>query len=72
MSKKRSPRRQPVRRLACEGVEFAEVEIPRSIRPRLVVRFAEGLSLLVEDEQIIDLAAEFIVAFRNAEEGGRR
>ena len=25
-----------------------------------------------QDEQAIDLAAEFIVAFRNAEEGGRR
>jgi hypothetical protein len=36
------------------------------------VRFAEGLSLLVEDEQAIDLAAEFIVAFRAAEEGGRQ
>jgi hypothetical protein len=27
---------------------------------------------LVEDEQAIDLAAEFIVAFRAAEEGGRQ
>jgi len=72
MPKKRSPRRQPSRRLACEGVEFTEVEFSRSIRPRLVVRFAEGLSLLVEDEQAIDLAAEFIVAFRAAEEGGRQ
>ena len=72
MPKKRSPRSQPSRRLACEGVEFAEVEIPHSIRPRLIVRFAEGLSLLVEDERAIDLAAEFIVAFRAAEEGGQR
>lgn len=72
MPKKRSPRRQPSRRLACEGVEFTEVEFPRSIRPRLVVRFAEGLSLLVEDEQAIDQGAEFIVAFRAAEEGGRQ
>lgn len=72
MPKKRTPRKQPSRRLACEGVEFAEVEILRSIRPRLVVRFAEGLTLLVEDERAIDLAAEFIVAFRYAEKGGRR
>ena len=72
MPKKRSPRRQPSRRLACEGVEFTEVEFPRIIHPRLVVRFAEGLSLLVEDERAIDLAAEFIVAFRAAEEGGRQ
>lgn len=67
-----SPRSQPSRRLACEGVEFAEVEFPRYVRPRLVVRFAEGLSLLVEDEQAIDLAAEFIVAFRAAESRGHR
>ena len=72
MPKKRFPRRQPSRRLACEGVEFAEVEFPHSIRPRLVVRFAEGLSLLVEDEQAIDLAAKFIVDFRAAEARGHR
>ena len=72
MPKKQSPRKQPPHRLACEGVEFTEVEFPRIIHPRLVVRFAEGLSLLVEDERAIDLAAEFIVAFRAAEEGGRQ
>ena len=72
MSKNRSPRRQPARRLACEGVDFAEVEFPRTVRPRLVVRFSEGLSLLLEDEHAVDLAAEFIVAFRAAEKGGRR
>ncbi len=77
MPKKPSPRKQPVRRLRCEGVEFAEVEFPRSIHPRVVVRFSEGLSLLLEDEHAVGLAADFIVAFRGAEdrihdEGGRR
>ena len=71
MSKKPSPRRQPARRVPCEGVEFAEVEFPQSVRPRLVVRFSEGLSLLLEDGHAVDLAAEFIVAFRAAEKGGR-
>lgn len=77
MPKNRSPRRKPTRHLPCEGVEFAEVEFPRSIRPRVVVRFSEGLSLLLEDEHAVGLAADFIVAFRAAEnrihdEGGRR
>lgn len=72
MPKNRSTRKQSFRRLACEGVEFAEVEFPHPIRARLVVRFAEGLSLLVEDENAIDLAAEFIVAFRAAEKGDQR
>lgn len=70
MPKKPSPRKQPARRVPCEGVGFAEVEFPRIVRPRLVVRFSEGLSLLLEDEHAVDLAAEFIVAFRAAEEGG--
>lgn len=72
MPKKRSPRSQPSPRRECEGVEFAEVEFPLPVRPRVVVCFAEGLSLLIEDERAIDLAAEFIVAFRYAEKGGRR
>lgn len=71
MPKKPSPRKQPSRRLRCEGVEFAEVEIPRPVRPRLVVRFSGGLSLLLEDEKAVGLAAELIVAFRAAEKGGR-
>ena len=61
----------PVR---CEEVRFAEVDYPMPVQPRLVVRFSGGLSLLVEDEAAIDLAAEFIVAFRAWEKrkGGRR
>jgi len=57
------------RRAVCEEVRFAEVEFPRPVRPGLVVRFSDGLSLLVEDQQAIELAAEFIAAFRRHEHG---
>lgn len=58
----------------CEEVRFMEVEYPRPVRPRLVIQFSEGLSILVEDRGAIDLAGEFIAAFRAHEqgEGGRR
>ena len=51
-----------------------EVEYPRPVRPRLVIQFSEGLSILVENREAIDLAGEFIAAFRAWEEGkgGRR
>ena len=51
-----------------------EVEYPRPIQPRLVIRFSDGLSVLVEDRSAIDLAGEFIAAFRAHEQkkGGRR
>lgn len=56
--------RSRARRVVCEDVRFAEVEFPRPVRPRLVIEFSGGLSLLVEDRQAIDLAGEFIAAFR--------
>ena len=58
----------------CEEVRFLEVEYPRPVRPRLVIQFSEGLSILLEDREAIDLAGEFIAAFRAWEEGkgGRR
>lgn len=58
--------------LKCESLHFAEVEFARPITPRLVIQFSEGLSILVENKDAIDLAARFIVAFRAFEEGGRR
>ena len=72
--KQPSPKSARAARVACESVRFAEVEFPKVIEPRLVVRFSDGLSLLVEDRQAIDLAAEFIVAFRAHElgKGGAR
>lgn len=64
-------------RAECESVHFAEVDFPRPVEPRLVVQFSDGLSLLVEDRTAVDLAAEFIAAFRSFEnrihdEGGAR
>ena len=51
----------------CESVCFAEVDFTRPVVPRLVVQFSEGLSILVENRAAVDLAAEFIVAFRASE-----
>lgn len=56
--------------LVCEDVEFVEIEFPRTITPRLVIRYSGGLSLLVENQAAIPLAAEFITAFRTLEKGG--
>ena len=69
-----NPRRAATGPVRCEEVRFAEVEYPLPVQPRLVVRFSGGLSLLVEGREAIDLAAEFIVAFRAHEmrKGGRR
>ena len=71
MPRKRSAAR---RRVICEEVRFMEVEYPRPVRPRLVIQFSDGLSVLVEDRDAIDLAGEFIAAFRTYEQGkgGRR
>ena len=50
----------PSRRLTCADVRFVEVDFPRQLRPRLVIEFSEGLSLLLEDEAAIPLGAEFV------------
>lgn len=54
----------PSGRLTCADVHFVEVDFPRQLRPRLVIEFSEGLSLLLEDQATIPLAAEFIASFR--------
>jgi hypothetical protein len=63
----------PSRRLTCADVRFVEVDFPRQLRPRLVIEFNEGLSLLLEDPSAVPLAAEFVAAFRKqlAAKGGR-
>ena len=63
----------PSRPLKCSDARFVEVEFPRQLRPRLVIEFSEGLSLLLEDRDAVPLAAEFITAFRDhlAGKGGR-
>ena len=47
----------PSRRLTCTDVRFVEVDFPRQLRPRLVIEFSEGLSLLLEDQSAVPLAA---------------
>ncbi len=67
------PRPNSSRRLTCTDVRFVEVDFPRQLRPRLVIQFSEGLSLLLEDQAAVPLAAEFIATLRNhlAAKGGR-
>lgn len=62
----------PSRPLKCSAARFVEVEFPRQLRPRLVIEFGDGLSLLLEDREAVALAADFIAAFRNhpAAKGG--
>ena len=68
------PRKRPAarERVVCQDVRFVEVEFPRPVHPRLVIQFSDGLSLLVENDRAIDLAAEFIVAFRSFENRSRK
>jgi hypothetical protein len=58
--------------LKCTDARFVEVEFPRQLRPRLVIEFSEGLSLLLADRDAVPLAADFIAAFRDhlAAKGG--
>lgn len=53
-----------VKRAECESVQFAEVEFAAPVVPRLVIRFRDGLSVLVEGKRCVPLAAAFITAFR--------
>jgi hypothetical protein len=46
--------------LKCSDVRFVEVDFPRQLRPRLVIEFGEGLSILLEDRDAVPLAADFI------------
>jgi hypothetical protein len=66
------PRPAPSHLLTCADVRFVEVDFPRPLRPRLVIEFSHGLSLLLEDQSVIPLAAEFIATFRKhlAAKGG--
>jgi hypothetical protein len=52
------------RSLRCTAVDFVEVEFPRAISPRLVLRFSEGISILLEKPDDIAWASELIAAIR--------
>jgi len=74
MSKKPSFRKRsshPGKRAVCEDVRFAEVEFACPVVPRLVVQFSDGLSILIEDQSAVSLAAQFIAEFRASEKGAR-
>jgi hypothetical protein len=60
------------KRAECENVEFAEVEFATPVVPRLVIRFSDGLSILVENERAVPLAAAFLAELRRHRKGGVR
>jgi hypothetical protein len=68
------PRSVPSRRLVCTDLHFVEVDFPRTLQPRLVIQFSQGLSLLLEDHASVPLAADFIATFRKhlVAKGGRQ
>jgi len=74
MPRKSSRREKASRekRAECESVEFAEVEFTAPVVPRLVIRFSDGLSILVENERSVPLAAAFLAEFRRHRKGGVR
>lgn len=69
-----TPRPRSGHRLTCTDVRFVQIELPRQVRPRLVIEFSHGLSLLLEDEAAVPLAASFVAAFRKhlTGKGGRK
>lgn len=60
MSKPRAKSRS----LNCTAVDFVEVEFPQPITPRLVLRFSQGISILLEKPDDIALASELVAAIR--------
>jgi hypothetical protein len=52
------------RSLSCTAVDFVEVEFPQPITPRLVLRFSQGISILLEKPDDIALASELVAAIR--------
>ena len=57
-------------RIARKDERFVEVEFLHSNTPRLVISCSEGLSVLIESQAAIPLAAEFITAFQALKKGG--
>ena len=74
MPRKASPRLKSSRekRAVCESIEFAEVKFAAPAVPRLAIRFSDGLSVLVENERAVPLAAAFLAEFRRHRKGGGR
>lgn len=68
----RSVKASRAKRAECESVQFTEVEFAAPVVPRLVIQFSDGLSVLLENERCVPLAAAFITAFRAHEKGGAK
>lgn len=68
----RSAKASRVKRAECESVQFVEVEFAAPVVPRLVIQFSDGLSILVENEHSVPLAAAFLAEFRRTRKGGAR
>ena len=56
--------------LKCTNASFIEVEFSRQFRPRLVIEFSEGLSLLLEDRDAVPLAADHLDSAPLPEQSG--
>ena len=48
------------------------MEFTAPVVPRLVIRISDGLSVLVENERSVPLAAAFFAEFRRFRKGGAR
>lgn len=48
------------------------MEFATPVVPRLVIRFSDGLSILVENERAVPLAAAFLAELRRHRKGGVR
>lgn len=59
-----------VARAESQTVCFAEAEFDAPLIPMLVIRLGGDISLLVGDKSGAGLAAEFVVALRDHEQGG--
>lgn len=56
--------RRATRPMQCSNFRFVEVELPSVTRPRIVIEFREGFSLLLADEAAIPMVARVIAACR--------
>lgn len=52
------------RSLSCAAVDFVEVDFPQPVTQRLVFRFSQGISILLEKSDDIALASESVAAIR--------
>ncbi|YCM42742.1 hypothetical protein V2O64_16885 [Verrucomicrobiaceae bacterium 227] len=56
----------------CTEANFAEVDFPGVIQPRLVIEYSDGLKILIASQDDLALAAEFISELRRQNRKGGR